>query len=807
MWGLSSVRAWLVTASVVAVSACGGGGSAGDSVFGGGDSGGGGSTVNATDLSISLSSGVLSTSGTDVITATVTAAGAGGRTLSGATVKITADSNAFVTQTSDTTDDNGQITASISRGSDATPRTVTITAVSGGVQRVAAFQVSNASTTGNASLGLTLSSTTVTAASPSTARAIVLNSQGQPVEGTIVNFTSANGLGTFSASTALTDQFGVASVQVFPKSSNAAGADLVVATADVAGVAVQSAKGFTLTATAVTVTSFAADIGTGSLSPYGQTNLSVALGNVAQGTPVSLSVNSLCVTKGKATLTPATATTTNGAATFTYKDAGCGATDTSDPIQLSVAGGEAKTLSVALTAPTVNSTAYVSAVPSTIYLKGSGYAEASVVTFEVRDEAGQALPNQVVQLVPTTLAGGLTMDGSTGAVEKTSDSNGRVTVRVNSGTVPTPVRVKATIKSNTSVSTVSSGLAVAVGLPSQLNFSVSQETINIEGMSIDGTTNSYNVIASDRLGNPVPVGTTINFVSEAGSVEPALQTQMVDGLARASARALSAEPRPVDGRVAVIAYALGEESFLDTNGDNVYTPGEAFQDLGDVFLSRKFLKDYDAVLDQYISLNVSGSAACATVDAAKDPLSLLAGGRAIPSRALSCDGAWGRAYVRRAVETIYSYSSSRLLWGTSFPAVADGGCRISIPTGDSADNLSNISYIRLGGGESFYSLPTAGALSFIVADINTNRLNPMPKGTVVSVRATDGISVSVTGGSPVPNTRTANSAVIAYKFDNATAGAITVSTQSPSGLVSSHVFGVTTAAAPASLTAPGACVN
>ena len=57
------------------------------------------------------------------------------------------------------------------------------------------------------------------------------------------------------------------------------------------------------------------------------------------------------------------------------------------------------------------------------------------------------------------------------------------------------------------------------GLPSQLNFSVSQATINIEGYKIQGTPNTYTVIASDRLGNPVPDGTAINFIAEGGQIQ------------------------------------------------------------------------------------------------------------------------------------------------------------------------------------------------------------------------------------------------------------------------------------------------
>ena len=162
-------------------------------------------------------------------------------------------------------------------------------------------------------------------------------------------------------------------------------------------------------------------------------------------------------------------------------------------------------------------------------------------------------------------------------------------MRVNSGTLPTPVRVNARCRAATPViATVSSNLSVAVGLPSQLNFSLSQGTKNIEGYNIDGTPNTYQIIAADRSGNPVPAGTSINFVTEGGQVEAIKQTQLVSGIARTTANFVSSEPRPVDGRVTVTAYALGEESFLDLNGNNVRDAGESFQDLGNIFKDRNF---------------------------------------------------------------------------------------------------------------------------------------------------------------------------------------------------------------------------
>ena len=448
----------------------------------------------------------------------------------------------------------------------------------------------------------------------------------------------------------------------------------MVASTTVNGVALQASQGFRLTAPNATIAAFTSDLTT--LSAYGQGNLTVTLANTLPTTPVTVSLSSACVAKGKATLVPASVSTSTGSATFTYRDQGCGATDLTDTLQASIAGSSATaSLALGLSSPAVASIGFVSATPTTIYLKGSGYAETSNVIFRVLDTAGNGLPNQDVVLEPSTLAGGLTLDGQSApaggsgklAITKRSDSLGNVIVTINSGTVPTPVRIKATLTAGgKSISTVSSSLSIAVGLPSQLNFSLSQQTINIEGYDIDGVTNVYSIIASDRLANPVPDGTAINFIAEGGQVEASKFTGLVNGLSRTSANFVSASPRPVDGRVTVVAYALGEESFLDVNGNNAYdeatasTPREDFHDLGNVYLDRLYDGYYDAATDQFIALSLPGVPASMTCYVNQSPL--LALDSSIPSVPGTCDGVWGRAYVRRAAETVFSTSVARPLW-------------------------------------------------------------------------------------------------------------------------------------------------
>ena len=670
-------------------------------------------------------------------------------------------------------------------------------------------QISSLSSTAPPVLQTSLSSTSISAASPATVTATLTDGKGQPVAGQVVAFTVVRGLAKTSIPTALTDAAGKAVVVLSPTSSSTAGADEVVATASLAGTTLQSSKGFQIQATNVTLSAFTSAVP--SLGAYGQTTLTITIVGASVGSPVNVAVTSSCVSLGKATVSPLTFTATSASVDLQYKDGGCGAVQAEDKLQASIVGAASSVqLTLPIAVPSASSLAFISAVPEVIYIKGSGFTETSTLTFEVRDGAGNTLPNRSVVLSLLTRSGGVTMEGGTADVTQVSDAAGRVSVRVNSGTVPTPVRVSATLGGNTSIATVSSNLSVAVGLPSQLNFSLSQTSRNIEGFNIDGTVNAYNVIASDRNGNPVPAGTSINFVTEGGQVEPIKQIQLALGLARASAQFVSADPRPEDGRITVTAYALGEESFIDQNGNNVYDAGEPFQDLGNVFKDRLFDGAYDASVDEYIPTNIANTSSCLSPGNSAPPFNpatqkgvtsstnaLLALDASIPSMGAStCDGIWsgaGKVYVRRATETVLSTSAARPLWanvsglGASCP-------KITLQIGPSTSTVAIFAPVS---GETYYLGGRDGVLSFIVGDANSyapgspsraggavGRLNPMAAGTTVTASTpTTGVKLTV-GGSPVGNTTEATGAVVGVSFglEAPSSGVVFVTFTSPSGL-------------------------
>jgi hypothetical protein len=189
---------------------------------------------------------------------------------------------------------------------------------------------------------------------------------------------------------------------------------------------------------------------------------------------------------------------------------------------------------------------------------------------------------------------------------------------VQSGTVATTVRVTAT-EQETLISTQSSGLTISTGIPHQNAFSISLGTDDAPGCHTptynrDGVIVPVTVRLSDRFQNPVPNGTAISFTTEGGQIEPACST--VNG--SCSVNWTSSDPRPgvlpddvagqTGGRVTIVATAIGEESFVDRDGDFVYDADEVFGDLEERFRDDNENGTFDIGTDAFfLDFNKSGT--------------------------------------------------------------------------------------------------------------------------------------------------------------------------------------------------------
>ena len=252
------------------------------------------------------------------------------------------------------------------------------------------------------------------------------------------------------------------------------------------------------------------------------------------------------------------------------------ATATVDGTQLTASG----TITVATAA--VGSIQFVSATPTNIALKGTGGAgrqETSTVVFNVIDSSGGPRPNADVTFSLDTQVGGTNLSATTAV----SDANGRVQTVVNAGTVASTVRVTARIASP-AISTQSSQLTITTGIPDTDSFSVAPVTPNVEAFDHDGVIVAITARLADRFNNPVPDGTAVTFQAEGGSIigQCTTTTTALEGGA-CTVNWRSSDPRPADGRVTILATAIGEDSFTDQNSNGFFDTGEPFADLGEPF--------------------------------------------------------------------------------------------------------------------------------------------------------------------------------------------------------------------------------
>lgn len=224
-------------------------------------------------------------------------------------------------------------------------------------------------------------------------------------------------------------------------------------------------------------------------------------------------------------------------------------------------------------------------VPAQIFVKGNGLTEQAIVSFTIRSGttpvAGQDVRVQIVNNIGDIE---FNTKGNKQPVVLTSDSSGQIALKVFSGTVPTPVKIRAEWVDNSSVFTETQNLTIASGPPSQKRFSLSASKYSFDN-GADGDTTRITVYAADRQGNPVPDGTVINFTSEGGQVQPSctIATALSNNISSCSVTLVTQDPRPADGRVSVLAYAEGTKEYIDLNGNNTFDAGDTLVNIGDAF--------------------------------------------------------------------------------------------------------------------------------------------------------------------------------------------------------------------------------
>jgi hypothetical protein len=476
----------------------------------------------------------------------------------------------------------------------------------------------------------------------------------------------------------LTNDAGVAVIKVSRASASVGGAGTLQAAASITGI---GAAGFSVdtvvTGTidyslgavvgAATLALDTLNTGAGALPAYGTRQISVRamLGaNFAPSVRVNFSSN--C-----GQISPATVTTNaNGTASTSFT-----ATDIAGTTPSSLGCG-GKTIDVsasAVGANTANGIINVTAAPATnlsfvvptdptkarIYLANSGGSMQTPVEFLLINSREEPLPNQDVVLTLKTVNGGLP-NATFGTVANvspltlTTDSAGKVTVPVFSGSVPTNVVVNAALVSNTAIKTDSSVIAIASGRPVQARVTLGAGQTAIRGFNLNGSETTVTMSLADRQGNPVPDGTAINFVTEGGvMIPPTCVTGGVPGNSQCTVSIRTQNPRPADGLVSILAYAAGEEDFVDANFNNVFDCGELYTDLVTAY------RDDNDTGRGAISptLGVRNAFVTGQFSVPRSASASLCGTGVQASPTLG-DGVWGAADVRRQVVVVFSTDQS-----------------------------------------------------------------------------------------------------------------------------------------------------
>jgi len=392
-------------------------------------------------------------------------------------------------------------------------------------------------------------------------------------------------------------------------------------------------------------------------------------------------------------------------------------------------------------------------------------------------------------------------------------------------------------------------LSVSTGLADQNSFSLSRSAFNVHGLGVDGNEVDVTVFLADHFNNPVPDGTAVNFIAEGGSIQPSCVTE--NGRCAVKWRSQNPRPftaesyansilakcdggrpcplgivqndlsidRPLGGRATITAYAVGQESFSDLNGNGRFDLGEfyAAYDLTEAFTDHsedgvyggKSCADASNPCDpansegdefeEFIDFNSNNTfdvanglyngLLCREEDAAaglcsRDLLHIFQNQEII----MSGDEAYFRLVTYAADCSAIPGITARTVRVNSDNTSPEV---LEVQNDNNSRKMCEVTAIDLNSGTGAAN----ASLRLFIADIYNN---PMPVGTEVEISVDNGVLVG-SSGFVFPNTTSRVPASVFFavtrepagqgneKFD----GFLSISVTSPSGLVSSLSVPVT----------------
>jgi len=412
--------------------------------------------------------------------------------------------------------------------------------------------------------------TRVVSMSGVTARVVVTDSEGNGVSGALVTFSGDGVQFGTSNGAVLTNAEGVATTSVTPLSSTDTGSYGLSATATYDDVSVTTASyNYSLQAVDISLVNFFT--GENTLESGGSTIVTLQARDTVTGqfqNDVTINLSATCGSFEEASIS--SSNQGNISSTYNAIDSNGNLCEGIQTITAVAANSTSSSRSINVNIKAIEASSIVYTTTDSVVLgaKNSGSSSSSQVEFTVYAN-GEPAANQDVtlDLIKSPSDFNFVSQGNRASKPLKSNSSGKVTVNLYPGNIPGPVEIKASLVANADIFALAKNISVATGRPTQNGVTLAIGKNVLADNAIDTT--SISPYLTDRQGNLVPDGTVVSFVAEGGTVTPNCAT--VNG--NCTVTFTSQNPRPVNGRVSVIAYVEGDKAYSDLNGDNVYTIG------------------------------------------------------------------------------------------------------------------------------------------------------------------------------------------------------------------------------------------
>lgn len=433
------------------------------------------------------------------------------------------------------------------------------------------------------------------------AKVTVLDRQGQGISNILVNFQGEGVAFGTSNGSVLTNELGEAVISVKPLDNADTGSyQLIAAASNESITATTPGYNFSLQSVEVVLTDVT--VSSNSLESGGNTNITLKTKDVASNmnqNDATVTFSASCGTFDNDSMV----SSNQGDVTANYRaiDENGNLCEGMQTITVTPANNPTnkRVLTVNIARVEANSIVYTTTGDVKLGARNSGSSSSGKIEFTVYAN-GRPASNKRVEIskvfAPTDFSFVTLNNKNTTTV--ISDSQGQVVIDLYPGALPGPVEIKATLLSDRSIFALSKNVSVATGRATQNGFSVSLSK-NVLALNTDGDIATITARLVDRVGNPVPAGTVVSFVSEGGRVIPSCAT---NDRGECSVEFSTQNPRPVDNRISVLAYVEGDKSYRDVNGDNLYTAGvdSLIRNIGNFFRDDNENNEYDSALGEFI---------------------------------------------------------------------------------------------------------------------------------------------------------------------------------------------------------------